>query len=74
MFIIYRKTNLWYLIDTDNIWHPEVFIGNSVQAQNLFSFQKDFDTLSYFWYYYPNHMIRYAVILTTKISCSMSFQ
>ena len=62
------------MIDKVDIWHPEVFIGNSVVTQNLFDFQKDSDTLSYIWYYYPKHMIRYAVILTTTISCNLNFQ
>ena len=62
------------MIEAVDIWYPEVFIGNSVEAQNLVSFDNDGRTLTSFWYNYPEHMVRYAVILTAKVACNMNFQ
>ena len=62
------------MIEAVDIWYPEVFIGNSVETQNLVSFDNDARTLNSFWYYYPEHTVRYAVILTAKIACNMNFQ
>ena len=57
-----------------DIWYPEVFIGNSVEAQNLVSFDSDGKTLTSFLYNYPEHMVKYAVITTAKVACNMNFQ
>ena len=65
---------IWYLIEAVDIWYPEVFIGNSVETQNLVSFDNDARTLNSLWYYYPDHKVRYTVILTTKVACNMNFQ
>ena len=57
-----------------DIWYPEVFIGNSVEAQNLVSFDSGGKSLTSFMYNYPKHLVRYAVILTAKVACNMNFQ
>ena len=62
------------MIEAVDIWYPEVFIGNSVEAQNLVSFDSDGKSLTSFLYNYPEHMVRYAVILTAKVACNMNFQ
>ena len=62
------------MIEAVDIWYPEVFIGNSVEAQNLVSFDSDGKTLTSFFYNYPEHMVKYAVILTAKVACNMNFQ
>ena len=62
------------MIEAVDIWYPEVFIGNSVETQNLVSFDNDARTLNSFWYHYTEHLVRYAVILTAKVACNMNFQ
>ena len=72
---ISRLTNRTsYKINGADIWYPEIFIANSVQAQNLVSFGKDGGALNALYYYYSNHQIEYATILTVTISCDMNFQ
>ena len=72
---ISRSTNRnSYKINGAEIWYPEIFIANSVQAQNLVSFGKDGGALNALYYYYSNHQIEYATILTVTISCDMNFQ
>ena len=67
---------MWYSIDHEkvNVWHPVIFIGNSVEAQSIISFGKDAYAINSLWYFYPEHKIRYSTVLTTKISCKMNFK
>ena len=74
---ISRSTNRTsYKINGADIWYPEIFIANSVQAQNLVSFHQDGGALNALYYYYSNsnHQIEYSTVLTITISCNMNFQ
>ena len=66
-----------YKIDDDtDIWYPQIYIGKSVESQNLISFDKDSKAVHALYLYYSarNHQIEYATIVTITISCSMRFQ
>ena len=57
----------WYLIeDLDDVWVPQIFIGNSVRSLDLIKFD-------HMWYFYPKQMVKYTMILTPKISCNLDF-
>ena len=56
------------------IWHPELYIGNDVETQNLLNFGQNSDLITSLWYFYPKHRVRYSTIFTAKIACSLGFQ
>ena len=56
------------------IWHPELYIGNDVETQNLLNFGQNSDLITSLWYFYSEHRVRYSTIFTAKIACSLDFQ
>ena len=57
----------WYLIeDLDDVWVPQIFIGNSVRSLDLIKFD-------HMWYFYPKKMVKYTMILTPKNRCIAPF-
>ena len=65
----------WYNLETGTqIWHPELYIGNDVETQNLLNFAQNTESITSLWFHYPDQELRYASIFTAKIACSLDFQ
>ena len=56
------------------IWHPELYIGNDIETQNLLNLAQNTELITNLWFHYPNQELRYASIFTAKIACSLDFQ
>ena len=57
-----------------DIWHPKLYIGNDVETQNLVYFGQNADSITNLWYSYLKQKLRYSVVFTVKIACSLDFQ
>ena len=66
----------WFLVDgeTVDIWHPQIYISNSVKTQNIVSFARGVDAISSLWYSSTNNYLYYSTIFSTTISCDLNFQ
>ena len=48
------------------MWHPKIYIGNSVKSLDLIKFD-------HLWFYLSEQRVKYSMILTPKISCNLDF-
>ena len=48
------------------MWHPKIYIGNSVKSFDLIKFD-------HLWFYLSEQRVKYTMILTPRISCNLDF-